>query len=746
MNRRVIYIGWINQGNLGDDLCCDIFKREFAAAVGKCSCSIEAASPQQLTANDFARNRPDLVVLGAGSLIHPYYLAPLLWAQEYGIPTAIWGSGVDGLPPDLVAALQAGDNPGKISLKTTGAKMIRLVVANCSLVGLRGPLTLAYLRTLGCSGRLGVCGDPGLLLGEAPLADDVKETSPVGRVPMIGLNWGTAHNRIYGGSEKETRRHLVKAIRELVLDYRVVLFAVWPPDLAPLRRLAEAAGGESEHLSFCRAIPEEGPLIALLSKCLFTINFKLHANVFTAAAGNPFICLGYRSKCFDFADSMKASALAVSTGAVDLAEQLLQRSSTVAADIVFYRGEIARRREHYRKKLRHLTAQCADLLDWDPKTKGELEGRRNRAALPGWDPGSRKQRVTVRNDAGPGVTPQIYIPGAAGLVFGQQHPGTKGFLVRKYGCYHTVPLELMPHYLFLTDHLQGSPYADHIYYRYLLHSWDFLYGAGNTHERRIARIKEFIGLYEAIKSAGAIRKPVVTCLRPDGRRIIVDGNHRAASALALGLPLPAEELSAREYLGRIGLVKGEFYGAGAGQVPYQCIFNGGEAVIAGRRPDLQERLDLIETGDLAERAVLDLGCNLGMSSFLAAARGARETLGVDRSPGLITAALRLNAYYALPCDFIVHDLNKPLPPERPFDTVFCFSLAAHLTNPGALAQTFNTSGAAVLYFEGHAGSGQGDYSCILNENLFSEIELRGYTRDSCRPKLQTRPFFRCVRK
>lgn len=138
----------MDQGNLGDDFCRDIFIQELRAAGGD-QWSIEALSPQQLKANDFVRSRPDFVVLGGGSLIHLYYPAPLLWAQQHGIPTVIWGSGVDGLPLEILARVLSGENLDGFCLQTNKKEMIRHVITNCEQVGVRGPYTLSYLRSLG---------------------------------------------------------------------------------------------------------------------------------------------------------------------------------------------------------------------------------------------------------------------------------------------------------------------------------------------------------------------------------------------------------------------------------------------------------------------------------------------------------------------------------------------------------------------------------------------------------------------
>ncbi|MDO9573842.1 MAG: polysaccharide pyruvyl transferase family protein [Candidatus Contubernalis sp.] len=356
MSRRIIYIGWVDQGNLGDDLCRDIFIEEINKYEGN-SWSIETVSPQQINANDFIKNRPDLVVLGGGSLVEPYYLVTLLWAQEQGIPTAVWGSGVDNLSPEMLDRIQSGEKLDR--LQVSKADLIRHVINNCEQVGVRGPHTLNYLQALGCSENLEVSGDPGLLLSE-PVPGAYYEQLFGDDTPAVGINWGTSQNRLFGGSERKVRRQLARVVRELALDFKVILYAVWPPDLTPLSELANEAG-TSKNVMVCNSVPSLPFLCTLLKGGLFTINFKLHANVFTAAMGNPFICLGYRSKCFDFAESLEVEDLVISTGAENLAEQILSVSQKIVANPEHYRRRISGKRDFYCNKLRHLTHKCVHL-------------------------------------------------------------------------------------------------------------------------------------------------------------------------------------------------------------------------------------------------------------------------------------------------------------------------------------------------------------------------------------------------
>ena len=96
---RILYVGWVGFGNLGDDVCRDLFIAHFRRALlsqGR-DCKVRTVSHRGITEEAMLEFRPHLVVLGAGSLLTLPYLQPLRLAQKHGIPTAMWGTGFDKL-------------------------------------------------------------------------------------------------------------------------------------------------------------------------------------------------------------------------------------------------------------------------------------------------------------------------------------------------------------------------------------------------------------------------------------------------------------------------------------------------------------------------------------------------------------------------------------------------------------------------------------------------------------------------
>ena len=406
---RILYVGWVGFGNLGDDACRDLFIQSVhkaAAALGR-ETRVRTVTHQGISEQALLEFEPHLVVLGAGSLFTPAYLEPLLLAQRHGIPTATWGTGIDKLPARHVEALLAGKNASRAWIGEHAADLFRRAVAGCAWAGVRGPHTRRVLMAAGCPDPpLHVCGDPGLLLqpdasgfaaapanaggavvqpadgsqapasggpggpGSAPRAPAGQELlSPrlkdwiAARAPIVAVNWGTANNNVFGGNEQRTAYALKAAIERLAgIGYNVLLFGVWGPDLSPLRRLA-ARFDANPSVTLLNKVPPAPLLAWILQSCRFSVNFKLHANVFTAAAGRPFISLAYRSKCYDFAASVGCSDLVVRFDDPDLVEAVVHRSVMIERKRKRIEERIARHKRKYARRLEALLRNFAALGD-----------------------------------------------------------------------------------------------------------------------------------------------------------------------------------------------------------------------------------------------------------------------------------------------------------------------------------------------------------------------------------------------
>ena len=96
--------------------------------------------------------------------------------------------------------------------------------------------------------------------------------------------------------------------------------------------------------------PKQAALVPAGSE--FVIGFKLHANVLAAAAGVPFVALGYRFKVLDFAASLGLQAFVVPTDAADIAGAVLARVDRVRRERASLTARLAEGRRLYAERLR----------------------------------------------------------------------------------------------------------------------------------------------------------------------------------------------------------------------------------------------------------------------------------------------------------------------------------------------------------------------------------------------------------
>ena len=326
------------------------------------------------------------------------------------------------------------------------------------------------------------------------------------------------------------------------------------------------------------------------------------------------------------------------------------------------------------------------------------------------------------------------------LVFGQHRIGSQEFFLKR-GSISTIPLSSLPHYTYLEE--GAEPKLGCEYDEYLKASWKSLRQATET--ARLARMVEYSKLFQSfLPEDSTVLTPISVCRRPDGKEIIVHGNHRAAIAAFLGKDLPIEHIEQLDYLVKVARSAGEYYGPDLGVQPYQSLFYDGNNVLAGRRLDMLERFNLIDKEDVIGKTVLDLGCNIGSNCFLASMAGASRVVGIDNNRDLVSSALRLNAFFGTDSLFYVRDLNDGvLADVSPADTVFCFSVSAYIEDRNVLKQALLALTGNVLYFEGHPGTKAKDYDHILRGGF--SAEMIGMLPCSAKDPVRNRPLLRCER-
>lgn len=353
MTKTVLYIGWVGFGNLGDDLCFDILSETMSerAAEKGLRLEIKGLFPSSFSEFSLARMAPDLVVLGAGSLFEPVYLKPLAMAAQHSIPTLIWGSGYDSmLPGPLSPSLIDPDS----------AFMIRQTVQRAALIGVRGPYTLEMLEAVGAfHPDLKIAGDPGLLLKPQQEDASLPELESV-QGPVIAVNWGTAANKVLGGSEQSVFDDLKEVLAALPKEFTVLIYSVWPRDLARCRNLYREL--DSTNCLLLDRVPSRDELAALYRRSTLSVNMKLHANIFSAALDCPFVHLAYRMKGWDFSRSLNWTDLTVMFSDTDRREKIAGAIEAVLADAEGCKARLHSAKQHYLAEHRALADAAVSLL------------------------------------------------------------------------------------------------------------------------------------------------------------------------------------------------------------------------------------------------------------------------------------------------------------------------------------------------------------------------------------------------
>lgn len=354
MRRTILYIGWVGFGNHGDDLCYDLFVQNMTAKAtsqGK-DLEIKALFPANFNEYSLVRLNPDLVVLGAGSLFEPVYLKPLILAQQHAIPTAIWGSGYDSMLPSPI-------DPTLID--PDSAFMIRQVVQNADIIGVRGPYTMEMLSAIGADHpELHISGDPGLLLKEQE-SEVGLEDLVVFEKPLLTVNWGTAANKVLGGDEGKVAQDLVEVLSKLTDEYTIAIYPVWPKDINACQKLHALI--ENRKTVYClKRVPTVAELIDLYKRSKLTINMKLHANVFSAALNVPFVCLAYRMKGWDFARSLNWADFTISFSEGNRVEKIGVAFQSLSNDYAVQKARLAEQTNDYKTRLSMLTNKIIALL------------------------------------------------------------------------------------------------------------------------------------------------------------------------------------------------------------------------------------------------------------------------------------------------------------------------------------------------------------------------------------------------
>lgn len=349
--KKILYIGWVGYKNLGDELMLDLFKEQFSK-LGN-SYNLEFANIEHRFLKNVSPQSYDLIILGGGSIlggygqyVHPYVIDFLHHALTLNKKIMIWGTGIDWVPKKYIERLNRNIKI-PLSISPNLQKKIEKVFRESVWSGVRGPLTLRMLEQYGIKNAF-ISGDPAFLLRLLP---NEKETAllPDSRIQhygkIIGVNWGTSFNHIYGEHEMKVEDELAAALNQLIeKSYLVYLYSVWKTDLAAIERLYTKLNNK-KMVILDKTLHSQNELMHIINTFSFTINLKLHANYISLAANVPFVALGYRFKVFDFIKSINLEDFIIATDEENICKQLLIKET----EIVKNRPDILTTIDFYQK-------------------------------------------------------------------------------------------------------------------------------------------------------------------------------------------------------------------------------------------------------------------------------------------------------------------------------------------------------------------------------------------------------------
>ncbi len=286
--RAIGYIGWIGHENLGDEAVFEAIRDSLR--VDESLIPFIAAEGESLLAR-FGLGGTAVfrsVLLGGGTLIHPYYLPVARLAQKFGIPLYTVGTGVG--------------SPGFFTPERPSLSGWKEILQNCELVSVRGPMSLARLQELGVA-HAEIIGDPAL--GLAPDAPPAYRT----RQRLI-ISLAQEERAAPGSSEFIMFRHVGKIANDFVgKGGEVIGVALGPKDRAALERFKRDHGVGGLRIEDHRTSTRD--FFQTISGSIGLIGVRLHSAVLASCVGVPPILFAYRDKCKDFMSSMDLGDFAV---------------------------------------------------------------------------------------------------------------------------------------------------------------------------------------------------------------------------------------------------------------------------------------------------------------------------------------------------------------------------------------------------------------------------------------------------
>lgn len=273
------YIGWVGQGNLGDDAMYSAARKLLAPAE---LIHFDGRKREQLfTLLGLSGHRYfSSVFLGGGTLINPGYKNIVQLALSSGLDVSSLGTGVGS----------SGFSAKRFEEIEDWIPLLH----RFKHLGVRGPRSLKILQEMGVE-HAEVVGD--LALALAP-----DESFPYLNSCFYALNIATPSFNSPSFPTSKLFSGFIKTVSELYQKgLHPLPIAFCPDDIDPLSYILDNSIPSKIDVRLIRSHEE---LFGILKSCRFLLGVRLHSAVLSCCVGVPPILVGYRDKCADFMESM----------------------------------------------------------------------------------------------------------------------------------------------------------------------------------------------------------------------------------------------------------------------------------------------------------------------------------------------------------------------------------------------------------------------------------------------------------
>ena len=348
---RGLYVGYMHHYNVGDDAMFEVAQELFGSIGRKLNQTVLLVPflppvACNLFKIDFSRYA--FIIHGGGSIMgNIEYNCYMKTAKEQKIPYFLFGTGFEANLAGSMAILDLFKSMGRATAKEdlqlsfaeedTGIMLylnrVRDTVTIPTAGGFRGYFTKMFVSMLNVEHTLEVIGDSGLLVPrllkiaagstakdyfEDELMPAALRDKPSGTERfLVAVNYG--QNQLSDAIFHTDTEVLDHAFAEMAsslasVHFDVVIYSMSGDDINATFRVYNMAlqyaardwasmgveDSPEDHIFLMPYVTDSVGILSLLKRAKLSINYKLHANVFSASLGIPFINVAYHFKGEDF--------------------------------------------------------------------------------------------------------------------------------------------------------------------------------------------------------------------------------------------------------------------------------------------------------------------------------------------------------------------------------------------------------------------------------------------------------------